>query len=754
MLRRTISKITIFIFFLVILFFPVDVPRRRMKSLGDTYGQKIVISGNQTWNGDFIVELGDTVVINNSDFTVRDGRIQIYGTLVILNSTIHMFSKSYWKFIELEGNYGNLTIVDSKILGKVIICVSDSCFLSIFNSTVNQIEADVYSGGAINIEYSNFSQLWGPFWSFEEPETEPAPKISVVHSKGELIRLNKGVVDISITESDIQTFVLFSYKDSFDLELQPGYVEQKSIIGPTMKLNVTILDSYIHKWIVFLYDSIVRLSNSTIEHIWLIVRSSINLTLNSGFFNYKHIVCDSDLTVINSTINSWEISARGGELKILDSSNISVTLHDDAQVYIDNSIIDYIVVRDYLFPGFWGNLNINNSTVNLFAMILRWNDLMTVANLTEGYQTNIIEINVWKATLNEATINHISIVTLSSLELYNCTLSGYTYKTLWTTYYGIMAFGNISINNCTIADMLSEGIAVNITNSKVDLFHAYGGTITAVNSTINTLINDPPPIELINSTIAFEVEVPFPLTTYSAEYSESLLQVSILDEADIPLPEEVKPLTKFLSINILYNDIFEVRIKIYYNESKLNEMGIDENSLRIYELKHSVNTWEIPPKQGINPLENYVWANVTCPSSYFVIGTLSEVSHVDVTLESIILSNPNPKAGETLTISVEVKNLGDTPATFNLILNYTRLVDPMIGNQSIGLGPNQTLIVNYTWTPDTLGRYKLLAYITNLVNDINPENNKKEIIIYVTSNESSLHEFNRMRPHRFMFDRI
>ena len=112
------------------------------------------------------------------------------------------------------------------------------------------------------------------------------------------------------------------------------------------------------------------------------------------------------------------------------------------------------------------------------------------------------------------------------------------------------------------------------------------------------------------------------------------------------------------------------------------------------------------------------------------------VGYPDIAIQNITLSNPHPKVNETITISVTVTNLGQATATFNLILNYTRLFDPIIGNYTITLEPNQTLLINYTWTPTTSGRYRLTAYTTNIPNDTNPTNNQKETIICVTSNIS------------------
>jgi len=108
------------------------------------------------------------------------------------------------------------------------------------------------------------------------------------------------------------------------------------------------------------------------------------------------------------------------------------------------------------------------------------------------------------------------------------------------------------------------------------------------------------------------------------------------------------------------------------------------------------------------------------------------IGYPDIAIQNITLSNPHPKINETITISVELANLGNATATFNLILNYTKLFDPIIGNYTLTLEPNQTLIINCTWTTLTItGIHKLTAYITNIQHDLNPTNNQKTIIVYV-----------------------
>jgi len=165
-----------------------------------------------------------------------------------------------------------------------------------------------------------------------------------------------------------------------------------------------------------------------------------------------------------------------------------------------------------------------------------------------------------------------------------------------------------------------------------------------------------------------------------------------------------------------------------YTLEKIDEyLGFDSNYRVEYRANYSISFTGLEPGT-----HTYRWfANDTAGNWNSTQLFNFTIGYPDIAIQNITLSNPHPKVNETITISVTVTNLGQATATFNLILNYTRLFDPIIGNYTITLKPNQTLTINYTWTPTTSGRYHLTAYTTNIPNDANPTNNQKETIIYV-----------------------
>lgn len=105
----------------------------------------------------------------------------------------------------------------------------------------------------------------------------------------------------------------------------------------------------------------------------------------------------------------------------------------------------------------------------------------------------------------------------------------------------------------------------------------------------------------------------------------------------------------------------------------------------------------------------------------------------DVAVSDLTLSKTAVSPNETVTINVTVQNLGDYPETFNLTVSYTRLVDPLIGNQTLTLQPSQSETLEFTWKPTTTGLYEIKAYTSEIPNDANPENNVKTAYLRVSS---------------------
>jgi parallel beta-helix repeat protein len=62
-------------------------------------------------------------------------------------------------------------------------------------------------------------------------------------------------------------------------------------------------------------------------------------------------------------------------------------------------------------------------------------------------------------------------------------------------------------------------------------------------------------------------------------------------------------------------------IKIYYNESELTAANIDESTLKIYFYNTTSADWQLEPNQGVDTINDYVWANVTHFSLFGAFGS-------------------------------------------------------------------------------------------------------------------------------------
>jgi len=109
----------------------------------------------------------------------------------------------------------------------------------------------------------------------------------------------------------------------------------------------------------------------------------------------------------------------------------------------------------------------------------------------------------------------------------------------------------------------------------------------------------------------------------------------------------------------------------------------------------------------------------------------------DVAIISVTTSKTVIVVGEIVNITVVAKNEGTETETFDVSVNYTLLVDPLIGTQTITLEPGESITLNFTWTPTTAGRYEIKAYTSEIPDDINPDDNVMNTYIYVGLGGSS-----------------
>ncbi|MDH5753701.1 MAG: hypothetical protein OEY95_00610 [Candidatus Bathyarchaeota archaeon] len=96
---------------------------------------------------------------------------------------------------------------------------------------------------------------------------------------------------------------------------------------------------------------------------------------------------------------------------------------------------------------------------------------------------------------------------------------------------------------------------------------------------------------------------------------------NITAPADFSLPPETyKVLGSYIQITAEPEDVtVNATIRIYYTPEQLSELGLDENSLKIFYWNEAANNWEAIDTQ-INTTEHYVWATVSHLSIWALMG--------------------------------------------------------------------------------------------------------------------------------------
>ena len=114
----------------------------------------------------------------------------------------------------------------------------------------------------------------------------------------------------------------------------------------------------------------------------------------------------------------------------------------------------------------------------------------------------------------------------------------------------------------------------------------------------------------------------------------------------------------------------------------------------------------------------------------------------DIAIQNISFSKQNPTGNETNIIYVTLQNKGDFNETFTLHLNYTLIYDPPIGSQVVILAPEEMLTLNFTWTPDVTGPYEIEAYTSEILGDINLNDNIFIVYAYFYVDQLNLAQTN------------
>jgi parallel beta-helix repeat protein len=170
--------------------------------------------------------------------------------------------------------------------------------------------------------------------------------------------------------------------------------------------------------------------------------------------------------------------------------------------------------------------------------------------------------------------------------------------------WGVINFlgGSLELNNCTLT----------INNSIVER----EGNITILSIVHEDVVANQ------SEEFAFE-DVDSNITLSLAE--DVTVTISIVPETPNSTPSSGLITLKGIDIEVdssTSGNLTWALIKIFYNESELTEAGIDESTLKIYFYNATSSGWQLEPNQGVDIVNNYVWANVTHFSLFGVFGSV------------------------------------------------------------------------------------------------------------------------------------
>jgi len=311
-----------------------------------------------------------------------------------------------------------------------------------------------------------------------------------------------------------------------------------------------------------------------------IVTDGYNVSMNSGWDNTTNTFLNSTVGAGNwSNITVWAWNATGDGN--MSATNVSDTVQAPA------AILQRINITETS-----QTLNISES-MTFNATGYDYTNAIYPSNITFTWYTTPSGIG----TLNATTGSVVNFTALHAgrTEIYavNGSISSNATDSVWITVNAITNTTEVSGGNATATSGDSTAI-VNLTNSTVT------GTINF------TEMGDP-----VNSSVV------------NGSTTGLGTNVKLIKGVDVNVSKNI---TKALAIDTSGNSY--VYIRIDYNQSQIDGLGIDENTLYIYKFVNGTGWVKLVQgnpsyciANGRNTTADYIWVNVTNCSTFLLAGT-------------------------------------------------------------------------------------------------------------------------------------
>ena len=169
-----------------------------------------------------------------------------------------------------------------------------------------------------------------------------------------------------------------------------------------------------------------------------------------------------------------------------------------------------------------------------------------------------------------------------------------------------------------------------------------------------------------------------------------------------PMPEEGVP--KYADILISDPDavVWPIYVEMSYTDEEIE--GLNESSLGIYYWFNE--TWQRCSDTGVDPERNVVWAYMTAEEasgSPILIGGTIPLEPAEFVVSYLDIEPRQIELGGTITISVNVTNVGEETGSYNVTLNVEEGL--IISVKEVTLQGGESEIVEFEFVPEAKGTY-------------------------------------------------
>jgi hypothetical protein len=103
----------------------------------------------------------------------------------------------------------------------------------------------------------------------------------------------------------------------------------------------------------------------------------------------------------------------------------------------------------------------------------------------------------------------------------------------------------------------------------------------------------------------------------------------------------------------------------------------------------------------------------------------------DIAIVNVTSSDRSPLIGQTVTTEVTAYNKGNFTESFDIILRLLNLNGTEISHQRVSLSSGESVVVNFTWVPNSVGRQEIEARASMLPEDADLTDNAMTSSMYV-----------------------